>query len=309
MPVKIRIRLGTRGSSLALAQTKLVADLLMAAHEELEVVTVPLKTLGDLLPPEKLTKVDGKTAFTGEIEKQLLAGKIDVAVHSMKDLPIALGEGLVVAATPKRGDPRDALVSKEKLPLKMLKAGARIGTSSVRRRAQLLAIRGDLEVVEIHGNVETRIQKIAREGLDGVVLAAAGLWRTGLDSNISEIFEIEEMVPAACQGILAVEARKDDETTVDLVSPINDRAARVASVCERAFAEELGGDCYVPLGAFARLKGASLVALGMVASLDGKSMVKLEEHGPASDAEAIGKRLGAKVADAGGRPILEGLRP
>ncbi len=307
--MRTRIRLGTRGSRLALAQTRLVADLLEASHEDLEVVTVPLKTLGDLLPPERIRGVDGKTAFTGEIEKQLLAGKIDAAVHSMKDLPTKLDDRLVVAATPKRGDARDALVSKERLPLRKLKAGARIGTSSVRRRAQLLAIRGDLKLVEIHGNVETRIRKIAGEGLEGVVLAAAGLKRMGLDSEISEIFEVEEVVPAVCQGILAVQARRDDETTIDLLSPIDDPGARAASVCERAFAEELGGDCYVPLGAFARPEGESLGVVGMIASVDGRRIVKEREKGAASDAETIGRRLAGKVQEAGGRLILEGLKP
>ncbi len=307
--MKTRIRLGTRSSSLALAQTKLVADLLKASHKDLEVVTVPVKTLGDLLPPEKLSGVDGKTAFTGEIERQLLEGKIDAAVHSMKDLPTKLEDRLVLAATPKRGDARDALVSKEGLRLKRMEVGARIGTSSVRRRAQLLSIRGDLEVVEMHGNVETRIRKMTEQGLDGVVLAAAGLQRTRLDSRISEIFGIGKIVPAPCQGILAVEARSDDEDAIDLISPINNSKARASSVCERAFAEELGGDCYVPLGAFATIQDSSLAVVGMVASPDGTTVVKLEDHGPPSDAEAIGSRLAGRVAEAGGRVILQGLKP
>ncbi len=306
--MRMRIRLGTRGSRLALAQTRLVADLLEASHEDLEVVTVPLKTLGDLLPPERIREVDGKTAFTGEIEKQLLAGKIDAAVHSMKDLPTKLDDRLVVAATPKRGDARDALVSNERLPLRKLKAGARIGTSSVRRRAQLLAIRGDLKLVEIHGNVETRIRKIAGEGLEGVVLAAAGLKRMGLDSEISEIFETGEIVPAVCQGILAVEVRKDDEATTGILRAIDDSDARAVSVCERAFAEELGGDCHVPLGAFAWPSGESLGVVGMVASIDGRKIVKERESGAATDAETIGRRLAGKVQESGGRVILEGLK-
>ncbi len=282
--------------------------MLEASHPGLEVKTVTLKTLGDVLPPEKLSRVDGKVAFTGEIERQLLAGKIDAAVHSMKDLPSKLDEKLVVAATPKRGDARDALVSKGGLQLRRLKTGATVGTSSVRRRAQLLAIRPDLDVVEIHGNIDTRIKKTTEGGLDGVVLAAAGLQRTHMDSVVSEVFETGEMVPAVCQGILAVEAREGDRDTIDLLGSIDDSETHNASVCERSFADELGGDCYVPLGAYARSEGEALEVVGMVASLDGRRMVKLEGRGPASGAEAIGRRLAEKVGEAGGRTILQGLK-
>jgi hydroxymethylbilane synthase len=306
--LKTRIRLGTRGSRLALAQTRLVADLLTSAHEDLEVVTVPLKTAGDLTQPERIGTVDRKAAFTGEIERQLLAGSIDAAVHSMKDLPIALDDRLTVAATPRRGDARDALVSEGNKLLSSLREGARIGTSSVRRRAQLLATRRDLNVTEIHGNVETRIRKIAREELDGVVLATAGLERAGLDGKIAERFATNRMVPAVCQGILAVQARRDQRPTIELLGKIDDPATHTASVCERAFAEELGADCNFPTGAFAHVDGGSLAVIGMVATLDGKKMVRAEVRGSASAAAAIGRELAAKVGSGEGRLILEGLK-
>ena len=195
---KTSIRIGTRGSNLALAQTKIVADSLKAYHKMLDVETVPMKTLGDVLPPKRRGTVDGKSAFTGEIERQLLAGRIDAAVHSLKDLPTKLDDRLVIAATPARGDPRDVLISGSGLTLDRVRDGARIGTSSVRRRAQLLIIRRDLEVLELHGNLETRLRKISEKGLDGVVLAAAGLQRLDLSQGLRSRSE-ERRVGKECR--------------------------------------------------------------------------------------------------------------
>lgn len=302
-----RLLVGTRGSKLALAQTRLVVEALRTVDSDLELVSVPVKTMGDLLPPEKLGDVDGKSAFTSEIDRQLIEGRIDIAVHSMKDLPTRLDERLVVGATPEREDARDALVSVPGTKLTQLRKGARIGTSSVRRRAQLLALREDLKVVELHGNLETRLKKMEHESLDGVVLAAAGLKRLGLEPRICQLFSIGEMVPAVCQGVLAVEARKDDKRTIDFLRKIDDAPTRAASECERAFADELGGDCYVPLGAFASCESGMLSAVGMVSDLDGRDAVRSSIRGEMADATDLGRRLAAKLNEAGGLRILKEL--
>jgi hydroxymethylbilane synthase len=305
--LRASVRIGTRGSRLALAQTQIVVERLKAAEKGIDVTVVPLKTRGDVMPPKKLGSVDGKAAFTGEIERQLVAGRIDAAVHSMKDLPTKLDDRLVVAATPRRGDPRDAFVSEPRLQLENLRTGASIGTSSVRRRAQLLRLRQDLEVVELHGNIETRLGKVGPEGLDGVVLAAAGLLRLGLEARVSQLFDVEVMIPAVCQGTIAVECRREDGGARRLLGLIDDWATKASSVCERAFADELGGDCYVPLGAIARESNGGLRAIGMVASTDGGKVARSELRGPSRDPEALGRRLAARVGEAGGKQILREL--
>jgi hydroxymethylbilane synthase len=302
-----RLSVGTRGSKLALAQTKLVLRMLEEVAGDVRFDVVPIKTAGDVSPPGPMEGMDGKTAFTGEIEKRLVDGGIDIAVHSMKDLPPGTEDGLVVAATPPRGDPRDALVTPSGTGFAELRNGARIGTSSVRRRAQLLAARKDLEVVELHGNVETRLRKLETEMLDGVVLAAAGLKRLGLGSRVSQVFETDEMVPAPCQGIIAVQARSDGREVLAILKKIDDAATRAASECERAFSEALGGDCDVPLGAFASAGQESLTAVGVLADSDGSSIVRVSASGDLGRARELGRELAAKVTASGGMEILRRL--
>ncbi len=300
-----RVLVGTRGSALALAQTRLVVDLLHGKTEA-ELVMVPLKTSGDALPHERLV-TDGKTAFTGDIDRELAEGRIDIAVHSMKDLPLLTDERLVIGATPKRGDPRDALVSPSGATLGRLRKGARIGTSSVRRMSQLLALRGDIEVVELRGNVDTRLRKIEERGLDGAVLAAAGLHRLGLGSRITQAFGVEEVVPAVCQGTLAVEARAGDSDVLAMLEAIDDPDTRASSECERAFSEELGGDCDVPLGAYATAAPGRMVAIGLVADPLGKRSARAEVEGDGRNPKALGRELARKVKERGGAKIMEGI--
>ncbi len=300
-----RVLVGTRGSALALAQTRLVVDLLHGKTEA-ELVMVPLKTSGDALPHERLV-TDGKTAFTGDIDRELAEGRIDIAVHSMKDLPLLTDERLVIGATPKRGDPRDALVSPSGATLGRLRKGARIGTSSVRRMSQLLALRGDIEVVELRGNVDTRLRKIEERGLDGAVLAAAGLHRLGLGSRITQAFGVEEVVPAVCQGTLAVEARAGDSDVLAMLEAIDDPDTRASSECERAFSEELGGDCDVPLGAYATVAPGRMVAIGLVADPLGKRSARAEVEGDGRNPKALGRELARKVKERGGAKIMEGI--
>jgi hydroxymethylbilane synthase len=273
----------------------------------LEVETVQIRTLGDVMPEDRRGKVDGKSAFTGELEAGLLDGRIDAAVHSLKDLPSDIPADLVVAATPKRGDPRDALVSAKGGSLSDAKRAARIGTSSVRRRSQLLRMRPDLNIVEMHGNVETRLRKIESSGLDGVVLAAAGLQRLGLEGRISQYFEPEQIVPAVCQGTLAVEARRDEPEVLRFLGGLEDRTTRACSEAEREFARKLGGDCYVPLGAFASASGARISAVGIVTSLDGRETATARAEGEIGRGREIGAELADKVMHTGGREILEEL--
>ncbi|MDG6925110.1 MAG: hydroxymethylbilane synthase [Nitrososphaerota archaeon] len=297
-----KLRIGTRGSRLALAQTHIVLDLLSQETPGLGAQIQVVKTTGDRLPPEKRGETDGKGAFTDEIESLLIRGRIDLAVHSMKDLSVEVGSGLVIAATPVRGDPRDALVTSGGQGLADLRKGAILGTSSMRRRAQLLNMRNDLRLVDLHGNVETRISKMHRLGLDGVVLAAAGLDRLSLGDVITRRFSTDEVVPAAGQGTLAVEIREGDEELAKIVSRINDDRTMRASRCERAFARATGGDCYVPVGAYAADDGRSLTLTGMIASPDGEHLLKRTMT--ATDAEGLGETLALEMLQDGGAGIL-----
>jgi hydroxymethylbilane synthase len=302
-----RIKIGTRGSKLAIAQAKIVAEGLGAGHGGPQVEVVTIRTLGDRLPPDRFGKPDGKSAFTGEIERKLIDGEIDAAVHSLKDLPTDLDPALIIGAMPRRGDPRDALVTHSGTPLSRLADGARLGTSSIRRRAQLLSIRPGLEVVEVHGNVETRLKKVEDGDLDGVVLAAAGLQRIGMQGRVTEFFAPELMIPAVCQGTIAVEARKDDMGTLELLRAVDDPETRAASECERAFARRLGGDCTVPLGGYAQVLGRTLTSLGLLASVNGERISRSAFVGSAEDPVGAGTTLGDRLLEAGGKEILTEL--
>ncbi len=302
-----RLVVGTRASKLSMAQTKIVIELLSSRFQDLQIDTVTVRTLGDRLPPEKRGSVDGKTAFTGDIESMLINGKVDIAVHSMKDLSSEMDERLVIAATPPRADSRDVLISKKKQKLSQLPQGAKVGTSSLRRKAQLLRIRDDMEVVELHGNVETRLRRM-QDGLDGVVLAAAGLERIGASDRVAQYFTIDEMVPAVGQAIIAVQSRKEDDEVNRLVFRIEDPKARVEATCERAFSQRLGGDCHVPVGAHAELSGESLSVVGMIASPDGKKIIKKALSGNAAEARSLGDRLAKELLDLGGERILVSVK-
>ncbi len=262
-----------------------------------------VKTLGDRLPPERRASRDGKRAFTGELENMLLKDEVDIAVHSMKDLPSKLAGGLTIGATPPRGDPRDALLSNHGHGIERLPRGARVGTGSLRRKAQLLRLRGDLKVVPLHGNVPTRIEKLA-SGLDAIVLALAGLERIGEEKRVSQIFSIDQMVPAVGQGIIAVEMKKRDTRVAKILSKIDNGLARAESNCERAFIERLGGDCYVPVGGCARASNDRIQVVGMIASTDGREIVKESLRSTPSEASSLGRLLATELLEAGGERIL-----
>lgn len=285
------IRLGTRASTLARAQAQIVADRLRARG--VEVTLVPMRTEGDRRQA-RLAELGGKGLFVRDLEAALAAGRIDAAVHSLKDLPAEQPEGLVLAAFLEREDPRDVLVTRTGRGLEALGEGAVVGTASLRRQALLLACRPDLTVVAVRGNVDTRLARLARGEWDGLVLAAAGLRRLGLAPEHAQALSPDVFVPAVGQGILTVETRADDELTRAVVAALDDRATRLCALAERACLRRLGATCATPVAAHAVVDGgpaARLTLRAVVASEDGRRVLRSEAAGPAEEAEAIGRGL------------------
>lgn len=297
------IRIATRRSPLAKWQANHVADLLRKNEPGLDVRLHELVTRGDKILEVPLAQVGGKGLFVKEIEDALLAREAEIAVHSMKDLPAELAAGLVLAAVPVREDPRDALCSPRYKTLQALPHGARVGTSSLRRGAQLKALRPDLQLEVIRGNVETRLRK-ASEGLDAVVLAYAGLRRLGLAQHATYVFPPEEMLPAVAQGALALEARADDASTLKRLAALEDPATRVRVEAERGFLTRIEGGCQVPIAGHATLEGAEVLVRALVASLDGKRVIRGERRGPHADARQLGVSLAEELLSKGADEIL-----
>lgn len=296
------LKLGTRGSALALTQSKWVAAELMAAHDGLKVELVIIKTSGDKDQNSALNKFAGKGIFTKEIEDALLAGEIDLAVHSLKDLPTELPAGLKLAPPPAREDPRDLLVSR--VPVKDLPQGATVGTGSARRREQLRLLRPDLQFCEIRGNVGTRVRKWREGQCDATVLACAGVARlgsevAGLSDGESYPLSLEECLPAPAQGILGLEIRENDERTLEFLTKISDELATIACSAERAFLAELDGGCHIPAGALATVEGETLHLEAFLGTKEGGSRVKLT--GPISEAANLGRQA-AKQLKSGPTP-------
>jgi len=305
------IRIATRRSPLAKWQANHVAGLLRAQEPGLEVRLHELVTRGDRILEVPLAEVGGKGLFVKEIEDALLAGRAEVAVHSMKDLPAVLAPGLVVAAVPEREDPRDALCSRKARSLADLPRGARVGTSSLRRGAQLRALRPDLRIEMVRGNVETRLRK-GETDLDAVVLAYAGLRRLGLAERASYVFGPEEMLPAVAQGALALEARADDPGTLGRLARLEHPETRIRVDAERGFLARLQGGCQVPLAGHAVVTEGRVVLRGLVASLDGARVVRGERSGPASEAARVGEALAEELLSKGAAALLaecEGAGP
>jgi hydroxymethylbilane synthase len=304
----MRVRIATRGSDLALAQANNVAGRLRnALGVESELVVI--KTTGDRIQHVPLAEIGGKGLFVKEIEEALLDGKADLAVHSGKDLPAAMAPGLALVAFPEREDPSDALVANSAgESLMSLRQGARVGTGSVRRTALLRAARPDLEIVPLRGNVTTRIGKLESENLDAVILASAGLNRLGLAARLTERIAAEIMLPAVCQGTLALEARADDPFARDLAA-LDDPRTAITVEAERGFQAELEGDCSVPIAAYCEFAPNDQIHLrGLVASLDGTQVLRAECTAKASAAAEAGRRLAREVLESGGGEILAGLR-
>jgi hydroxymethylbilane synthase len=299
-----RLRIGTRGSPLALWQAGHVRDLLVKAHPGIEVEIVPIQTKGDRALDTPLATVGSKGLFTREIEQALLSGAVDLAVHSLKDLPTTLPARLMIGAVCEREDPLDCLVTKGARSLVELRAEAVVATGSPRRKAQLLHLRPDLRIVDLRGNVGTRLRKLDESDWDAIVLAKAGLVRLGFENRIHCVLSQKEMLPAVCQGALGIEIRQDDSRTAALVSPLDHAPTRLATAAERAFLASLGGGCQVPIAALARVGWGTLSLEGLVASPDGRMYLRRHMEGPASAAEALGKALGAEILEEGGGAIL-----
>ena len=300
---------GSRGSALALWQTGRVVELLKAARPGLEVQVRTIQTQGDLVRDRALSQVGGKGLFVTEIENALLSGEIDLAVHSLKDMPTEQPAGLVLGAILERADARDALLVRDGAgDLAALPEGARVGTSSLRRQAQLLAARPDLRVLDLRGNVDTRVRKLREGQYDAVVLAVAGLERLGLAGAISQVLPLDLVLPAVGQGALCVEVRAGDGAARDLVASLDHAPTRQSTEAERALLRRLEGGCQVPVGAFARLDGGEIVLQGLVASPDGSRLVRDEIRGPVAEAARLGTALAGRLLAAGGEAILEEVR-
>lgn len=301
------IRIGTRGSALALWQTNHVASLLKEKFGY-ETEIIKIKTTGDKILDSPLAKIGSKGLFVKEIEIAMLENRIDIAVHSAKDVPTEQPEGLVIAAFLKREDPRDALISKDGKRLSELPEGTVIGTSSLRRRAQLLHYRPDLKLVDVRGNVDTRLRKMSEGQFDAIILARAGLKRMGHESDITEVIDTEVMLPAVGQGSIAVECRLDDDEMLEVLAAVSDAETEVAVKAERALLRFLEGGCQVPIGAYGRIENGKLVLDGMIASLDGSRLYRSRIEGKPENAEELGTALGRTLYDAGGAEILAEIR-
>ncbi len=306
-----RLRIGTRASALALWQANHVVNAL-GRLDGVETVLVRIRTAGDRLPSAPVAEINrqissgagGKGIFIKEIEEALLAGEIDLAVHSMKDVPAQTPPGLTFAAITRREDPRDCLISRHRGTLKSLPNGARIGTSSLRRQAQVLYHRPDLDVAELRGNVDTRLKKIESGEFDAIVLAVAGMNRLGLTDRITEVLDEGIMLPAVGQGALGIETRASDLETSKLVAALDDPDSRACITAERAVLRALEGGCQIPLGALGSLRGGELHVEAAVFSAAGSESVRCSENGPPEEAQAIGLRLAAALVELGADKLL-----
>ncbi len=298
-----RLRLGTRGSALALAQSAWVKRQIEAHDPEMHVDLCIIKTSGDRITEAPTKEIGGKGIFTKEIEDALLCGEIDLAVHSLKDLPTELPKGLVIAAVPRREDARDVLVSRTKSKLAELNRGARLGTGSARRKSQLLKYRPDLAILPARGNIDTRIKKLDSGQFDALILAAAGLRRIGREDRIDEFLSDEVCVSAVAQGALGIEAR-DDKSIREQLGFLHDPSSFAEVSAERAFADRLGGGCHVPIGARARIFGDELSIIGIVAAPDGERLCREEIRGPAAHPIELGQALAAKLLNQGVERLL-----
>ena len=298
------LRIGTRGSALALWQARSIAKTLgETTGAEPEIVII--KTFGDKFQQTSFSQIGTKGVFIKELEDALLEERIDLAVHSMKDVPTEMPEGLTIAAIGKREDVRDALLSSSGATLKALPQGARVGTSSLRRQSQLLYVRRDLRMLELRGNVDTRIEKLKRGDYDAIVLAKAGLDRLGLSGNISEVLPHDVSMPAAGQGAIGIEARKDDPGTLRVLGALDDVETRSGVTAERSALAGLGGGCQVPIGAWSRIENGQLSLDVVVLSPDGTQRMFEKDSGSPEDAETIGRRVAQKLRECGATALLD----
>ena len=302
------IKVVSRDSALAMWQTNFVVDSLRKVTDQYEFEIVSLKTKGDKVLDVSLAKIGDKGLFTKELEDGLLSGEMDFAVHSLKDIPTVLPEGLQLSAMLTRHNPADVLISEKYDSFDALPQGAKVGTSSLRRKAQLLNKRPDLNIQDLRGNVNTRMRKLKEENFDGIILAAAGVERMEWKESITEELAYDLCLPAVSQGVIAVETRSDDSEIIALVQLIHDKESEICVNAERALLRALEGGCQIPIAGHAHIEGDTVVLDGLVGSIDGKTIIRDQMRGPIELAEEIGKQLAKVLSDKGGKEILEQIR-
>ncbi len=301
----MEIRIGTRGSKLALWQANWVKDRIERRFPSAKCQLVKIRTKGDKVRDVALAKVGGKGLFVKEIEEALLRRRIDLAVHSMKDVPTDLPTPLHIGAITEREDPRDVMISDRWKRFSELPEGARVGTSSLRRQAQLLHVRPDLKMEVLRGNLDTRIRKLKKEGLDAVIVAASGVIRLGEQHRISEYLDYDLSLPPMGQGTFGIECRKEDQEINEILKTLNDPGVSKAVRAERAFLGRLEGGCQVPIAVYGESLNGALRLRGLIASVDGKELIKDEISGDPGDSESLGRRLAEKLLRSGGEAILK----
>ncbi len=300
-----KLIIGSRGSGLALWQANWIKSQLEELHAGLQVEITIIKTSGDKIQDVPLAKIGGKGLFVKEIEEALLSRDVDIAVHSMKDVPMKLPYELEISVVTKRESPFDALISKGNIQLADLPKNAKIGTGSLRRNSQLLKYRPDLEIVPLRGNIDTRIKKLDSEGLDAIILAAAGLLRMGWADKIAQVIPVEIILPAMGQGTVGIETRKHDPNVLEAIMALDHEETHLALDAERAFVDVLEGGCQVPIGAYATLDEKTITLSGLVASLDGKTIYKASKQRPLAEAKQLGQELGKEILAMGADKILK----
>lgn len=305
---KKKILVGSRDSVLAMWQTQFVIDRLLEVTDAYEFEVVSLKTKGDKILDISLAKIGDKGLFTKELELGLLKGEIAFAVHSMKDMPTALPEGLQISSMLKRHNPADVLISEQYDSFAALPQSAKVGTSSLRRKAQLLHQRPDLEIHDLRGNLQTRMRKMKEEQFDGIILAAAGVERLGWQDKITEELSYDVCLPAVSQGVIGVETRSDDAEIIALVQLVNDVETQWCVEAERALLQALEGGCQIPIAAYGKLEGTQLILDGLVGSLDGQLIVRDRISGSADERQQLGQQLAQRLAAQGGQAILDEIR-
>lgn len=305
--MKQNVVIGTRGSKLALWQAEHIAGRIRARYPEIEVTLKKIVTTGDKILDVPLAKIGGKGLFTKELENAMLSGDIDLAVHSLKDMPTELPEGLMLAAITTRADASDAFVSLRYKSLDALPQGAKVGTSSLRRRAQILKYRPDLQTIDLRGNLDTRIKKLENQEMDAIILATAGLKRLGLEQYITQILPIEICLPAVGQGALAIETRQADAEVLSVLEFLNDSETIAAVTAERAYLREVQGGCQVPVGVYGQINGDQLLLEATILKIDGTREVRAQMSASCSEAEELGVKLAQQMLAAGGKEILDEL--
>jgi len=305
------LRIGSRGSELAMWQARWVKGELEKQFPDLKTEIIVIKTTGDKILDSPLSKIGDKGLFIKEIERSLLDGSIDLAVHSLKDMPTTMPDGLTLGAVTRRDDVRDVFISHPDKSYKKftdLPPGAKVATGSVRRKCQLMRWRPDLEIVEIRGNLNTRLKKLDESSWDGMILARAGMMRLGLENRITEILPIERVLPAVGQGTLALEIRTNDEKMKKVAGTLNDPSTEIGIKGERALLHELEGGCQVPMGAYGRIENGVFVLEAMIGTVDGKKVVRGKIHGAPEQAEHVSQRLAQTLLHSGGEDILDRVR-